>query len=339
MGWTKGLAGLAVALSLGVAGLAPGRASAGPVYDGKDVVLVVPNSVAGLMSRYARMIAPYIAKHSGAKQVRVENRTGAGGLKGTNTIWTADPDGMTIAFTNVPAIILAQLSDSPGAKFKATEFTYLGRAAAEPRVLAVGAVSNLKSIDEVKGLGRPFKYAVQGTDEDFYATSVLADALGFKMQAVTGYEGQADTALAAIKGDVDGFANGWIAVKPMVDNGEARVLAVYYDKRLSDLPDVPLVTELVSDPAKRDVLEAVVTILTMSRGFFGPPGMDPAATKEMRAAIEAALKDPELLAEAKKADMDIVFASGAEQQEKVARVVKASGDLTKVLKEAVAAIQ
>ncbi|MGQ7792132.1 Bug family tripartite tricarboxylate transporter substrate binding protein [Faunimonas sp. B44] len=317
----------------------PGTALAGPVYDGKNVVLVVPNSPAGLMTQYARMIAPFIEKHSGAKMVRVENRTGAGGLKGTNTVWNEKPDGMTIAFTNVPALILAQLADSPGVQFDATKFTYLGRAASEPRVLVVGTVSDIKTMEDIQKLGRPFAYASQGTDEDFYATSVIADVFGFKLKAITGYEGQSDTALAAIKGDLDGYTTGWVAAKPVVDAGEVRVIAVLDEKRLTDLPDVPSVVELATDDSKKSLLSATITIMNMSRGFFGPPDMDPAATEEMRAAIEASLKDPELLAAADKAGVSIIFAPGAEQQEKVAEILAASEDLKSVLKASIAALQ
>ena len=330
--------GLLAACAVTAAAVAT-SAAAGPVYKGKIVTLIVPNSAAGKMTQYARMIAPYIAKHLGATDVRIRNEQGAGGLKGSNHLWNIKPDGMTIAFTNVPALITAQLAGSPGVRFDATKFTYLGRAASEPRVMVVGAGSSVKSAADLKALKRPFVYASQGTDEDFYTMAALAETAGYKLKIVTGYKGNADTRLAVIKGDADGQMTGWIASKGPVKAGDMRVILVMTTERLGELPNVPTALELVTDAKKQQSLKAIVTILAMSRGFFGPPKMDAAATKEMRAAISAALHDPALLAEAKKRAFPLVPADGAEQQEMVKGIVAASGSLTPIFKAAVKSIR
>jgi tripartite-type tricarboxylate transporter receptor subunit TctC len=330
---------LAAACAAAFLAASGGAALAGPVYDGETVILIVPNSPAGLMSQYARTIAPHLAKHLGAAEVRVENHQGAGGLKGANLLWSAAPDGLTIAFTNVPSLIMAQLAGSPGVQFDAAKFTYLGRAAAEPRVLTVGAVSQIGSLADIKALGRPFSYASQGTDEDFYSTAVLADSLGFPLKIVTGYEGNADTALAVIKGDVDGQTTGWIASRGAVEAGEKRVLIFFGEERLAELPDVPAAMELVEDPERKRVLGAAIDILEISRGFFGPPDMDAAATEEMRAAVGATLTDAAFVAEAKKAGLEISYEPGATQQEAVARALAAGEALGAVMKAAVESIR
>lgn len=314
-------------------------ALAGPVYDGKTVTLIVPNSPGGHMTLYARTIAPYIAKHIGAKEVRVENQQGAGGLKGTNNLWNAKPDGMTIAFTNIPTLLVAQLAESPGVKFDATQFTYLGRVVSEDRVVTVGAKSELKTGADVKNIKRPFVYASQGTDEDFYTMVTMADTIGFPLKVVTGYEGNSDTALAVIKGDADGHITSWTATKPAVDGGDKRVILVVGEKRMKDQPDAMTALELVSDPKKKEVLESIITINSLSRSFFGPPKMDAAATKEMRAGIAAALKDPDLLKEAKEKGLLIEPSPGDVEQAKVEKLVSTSKDLTPVFKKALKSIQ
>lgn len=326
--------GLALALILG----AP-ASLADPVYKGKTATLIVPNSPAGQMTEYAQTIAPYIAKHLGARTVRVDNQPGGGGLKGTNTLANSEPDGLTIGFTNIPALVMAQLAGSPGVRFDVTKLTYLGRAAAEPRVVTVGAKSPIRTVDDIKKLGRPFVYASQGTDEDFYSMAILANALGYPLKIVTGYEGNADTSLAVIKGEADGHMTAWTASKPAVESGEKRVLMVVGSERIPELPDVPAAIELVSDPKQKDALVAISNILQMSRGFFGPANMDPAATKEMRAAIEAALKDPELLAEANRKRLPIVYASGEDLQSKVQGVVTSGAELKAPLAAALQSIK
>ena len=316
-----------------------GPASAGPYYKGKTVTLIVPNSPAGMMSRYAHLLAPHIAQKLGASEVRVKNIKGGGGLKGTNVLWKSKPDGLTIGFTNVPALIVAQLAESPGVRFDATKLTYLGRAAAEPRVLYTGAKNPIKNAKDLASLKKPFKYAAQGTDEDFYSVAVFAKAAGFPLTMITGYEGDADSALAVIKGDADGHLTSLTSATASFKSGDTRPLVFFTDKRVSEYPDVPTVLELIKDPSKEAPLAAIVSIVAMSRGFFGPANMNAEATKEMRAAIEATLTDPAVLKEAGAKHMPIVSWPGAEQQVQVKKIVAASHDLTPILKAALKSIK
>ncbi len=335
--WKSAAAGLAAAAILAAVPLA--GAVAGPFYDGKDVTLIVPNSPAGFMSRYAQTLAPHIAKNLGASNLRIDNQPGAGSLKGTNSVWAAKPDGMTIGFTNVPTLVIAQLAESPGVRFDATKFVYLGRVAAEPRLITVGTNSGIKSVDDIRNLGRPFVFASQGTDEDFYTMVVLADALGYEMKIVTGYEGEADTAIAVIKGDADGQMTSWTGSLAQIEAGD-KVPVVFATRERQDVaPDVPTAIELLKDDAKKDQVNAISAILSLSRGFFGPPGMDPAAVEEMRAAIEKTLTDPAIVKEMQEKGMPIVFAPGEEQQKTVEEVFAAGKDLTPVFKAALQKIQ
>jgi tripartite-type tricarboxylate transporter receptor subunit TctC len=333
------LATLAAAALTTLAGFGVSGVRAGPVYDGRTVILIVPNSPAGMMTQYARTLVPFLAKHLGAKDVRVENHQGAGSLKGTNLLWHADPDGRTIAFTNIPTLIMAQLAESPGVQFDAAKFTYLGRVVDDPRVVVVGKAAGFTDIEGLKALGRPFVYPSQGTDEDFYAMAVLADSLGAPIKVVTGYEGNADTALAVIKGDADLHMTSWSSSRGPIEAGDMSPLLIVSSNRIPQAPDVPTAVEVVTDPAKKAGIAAIAQILDMSRGFFGPPNMDAAATAEMRAAIEATLKDPELLALTEKSQMPINYAPGTEQQETVATLTQTSASLTPILKAALASIK
>lgn len=332
--WKSAAAGLAASVMIA------GAASAGPVYDGKDVTLIVPNSPAGMMSQYAQTLAPHLAKALGANNVRVENQPGAGSLKGTNNLWRADADGMTIGFTNIPTLLIAQIAESPGVQFDATKFVYLGRVASDPRLMVVGASSGIKTVDDVRNLGRPFVFASQGTDEDFYTMVVLSNTLGYELKILTGYEGQADTALAIIKGDADGLMTGWPGTAAAIKSGDVVPVVFVTKERHPELnPDVPTAFEFLKDESKKNQLEAISSILALSRGFFGPPDMDPAAVEEMRAAIETVLTDPAFVKDMEAKGMPIVYLPGDEQQELVNQVFQAASDLTPVFKDALAKIQ
>ena len=314
-------------------------AQAAGFYEGKTVTLIVPNTPAGAMTQYARMLAPFIAKHSGARDIRVDNQPGAGSLRGTNMLWNAKPDGLTMAFTNLPTLIMAQLAGSPGVQFDTGKFTYLGSVADDPRVLVVGTVSPIKSIQEVTKLNRDFIYPTQGTDEDFYTMSVLFDALGVKLKAVTGYQGDPDTSLAVIKGEGDGHMTSWATTMPSIKSGEKRPILHIGEKRWPEFPDVPAVMEIVTDEKKQAPLRTIVEILSVSRGFFAPPNTDPQAVADMRAAIGKALADPELLAQSKQRALPLSFYEGSSEQARIARIMQGSTALTPILKSAAQSIK
>src|ERR687894_1524164 len=327
--WIPAAMAASAALLMGLA--APASQAAG-YYEGKTVTLIVPNPPAGAMTQYARMLAPVIAKHLGAKDVRVDNQPGAGSLRGTNMLWNAKPDGLTIAFTNLPTLIMAQLAGSPGVNFDAAKFTYLGSVADDPRVLVVNP--KYKSIEEVQKLNRPFVYPTQGTDEDFYTMSVLFNALGKELKAVTGYQGDPDTSLAVIKGDGDGHMTSWATTAPSLKSGEKRAILHIGEKRYPEYPDVPAVTEVVTDEAKLRPLRTMIEIMSVSRGFFGPANIDPKIVAEMRAGIAKALADPELIAESKKRALPLSFYPGDKEQTRIQRAMDGGKDLAPILKAA-----
>jgi tripartite-type tricarboxylate transporter receptor subunit TctC len=318
--------------------LAIGAAAGAATVRGERITLIVPNSAGGLMARYAHMIAPFIAKHAGADEVRVRIVTGGGQIRGTNTLWFAEPDGTTIGFTSIPSLILAELSGSEAVQFDTTELVYLGRASTEPRVLTVGVHSGIETADDLKNLNRPFVFPSQGTDEDFYSMVVLADALGIELKFVMGYDGNADTAMAVIRGDGDGQITAWRASLGIIEAGDERPVLTLGTERYTPYPDVPTATE-VAPPGSRDAVEAIASMLDMHRGFFGPPNLDPQATDELRAAISAAFADPELIAESERQRLPLIPSDGVTEQGKIARVTAASAVIVPILRAALERIR
>ena len=330
------LAGALAPVAMSVPGR--GYAQANDFYRDKIVNINVAGGASGGHTRYARLIQPFLQKHLGAREVRITNMPGGGGLKAANYIWRAKPDGLQIFFGNASTLILAQLAGSPGATFDPTKFVFLGRATSEPRVLAVGGKSALKSIQDVQKLKRPFVYPSQGTDEDFYTMAVLGDALGFKVKAVTGYEGNADTALAVIKGDGDGHITGWSESQGPIRSGDKHPILMVTSQKSPEYPTIPVITEIASAP-KRATVRAMAAILETHRSYIGPPGMDSQAVAAFRAAVTAALKDPALLEESKKGERPVDPMEGAKQQQVIAEITRASAGLAPILKAAVQDIQ
>lgn len=321
---------------MGVAGRA--FAQGASYYKDKIININVGGNSAGGHARYARLLQPYLQKHSGAREVRITIMQGGGGLKAANYIWRAKPDGLQIFIGNVSTLLLANLAGSAGATFDPTKFTFLGRVTSEPRVLCVGGKSAIRSLEDVQKLKRPFVYPSQGTDEDFYTMAVLGDALGFAVRAVTGYEGNADTSLAVIRGDGDGHITSWSESLGPMRAGDKHPILMVTSRRSPDYAAIPVVTE-IAPAAKRDTVRAMATILETHRSYVGPPGMDAQAVAAFRAAVNAAVNDPALLAESKKSERPLEPLDGAAQQKLIAEMAKASTSLSPILRAAIKSIQ
>ncbi|MQA78028.1 MAG: hypothetical protein GEV10_06040 [Streptosporangiales bacterium] len=307
-------------------------------FKGKRITLIIPNQPGQSMDSYGRMIAPYLNTCLGSSRIDVRNLTGAGGVRGTNQLWRSKADGLTIAFASVPSIILSDLAESEGVTFEAKRFTYLGRVSTEPRVLAVGGKSSLGSVDDLRGLDRPFVFPSQGTDEDFFTMAVLADSLGFPLKIVTGFQGNGDTALAVVSGKADGQITALSDAQPMIEAGDKKPILMVGSERAEGYPDTPTATETVTGDGKGPV-EAIVSMLEMHRSFFAPPDMDETATTKLREAVACALAKPELRDEAKTAKLPLAPLDGGEVQEKVGSVYAENASLAPILKNALESIQ
>lgn len=329
---------LALGAALSMTALVP-QASAEDFYGGKTVTVILPHTPSGGHGHYSRMIQPFLQKHLKAKEVRLEFHPGAGSLLGTNLIWKARPDGSTIGFVVAAAPAMAQLAESPGVNFNYPEFVFLGNAIKEPKAVWVGKDSKFQDPHALANSKEEFRSASQGTDDDFYAMNVIAKTLNFPIKFITGYEGEADIMLATMKGDSDGYMSSYTNQRAAMENGEINMLLVMAPEPIPQVPDAPSVLSLVPDGTDETALRTIMNVQLSGRAFIGPPGMDPEAVKAMRAGIEAALTDPELLAIAKEQQRPIVWVSGEEDQEIAKQIGEGATSLTPILKEAVAQIR
>jgi hypothetical protein len=75
--------------------------------------------------------------------------------------------------------------------------------------------------------------------------------------------------------------------------------------KLPELPDVPSALDLVGDPVKKQVLELILIRQEIGRPVAAPPGVPADRIEVLRRAFDDTMKDPEFLAEAEKAQLEI----------------------------------
>jgi tripartite-type tricarboxylate transporter receptor subunit TctC len=288
-------------------------------FQGKAIRVIVGFSAGGGYDTYARLIARHMSKHiAGNPTVVVDNMTGAGSLIAANHVYkVAKPDGLTIGHF-IGGMFLQQLLGKPGVEFDARKFEYLGVPAQDDFMLAISKASGITSVEQLMAAKTPLKLggisAGSGTDD---LPNLLRAVVGLPVQLVQGYKGTADVRLAFASGEVHGLSNSWQSFratwKKELESGEAFVVLQETLTPHPELPKVPLAINLAKTDEAKKLIRTVVQVHGPTvRPFVVPPGTPKDRVQILRKGFMDALKDPELLAEAKKASLEIKPMDGAE---------------------------
>ena len=322
-------------------GFAIGQASAQEsFYKDKVIKVVVGFSAGGGYDTYARLIARHMGKHiSGNPAIVVENMPGAGSLVSANFLYkAAKPDGLTIGHF-IGGLFIQQLLEKPGIEFDARKFEYLGVPTQDNYVTAVSKASGITNMQQWFNVKSPLKLGgiAPGT-----ATSdiprILISMLNIPAQVVDGYKGTADVRLAFNSGEIQGLNNAWQSFKSTwrqeLESGNVIVVLQHSPKRHPDLPNVPIDIEFAKTTEARKILQAAVHSLgPTARPFVLSPGTPKDRVQMLRKAFADTMKDPAFLAEAKKGNLDITSADGAELEQNVKAVFNLEPSLIPRLKE------
>ncbi|WP_281689659.1 tripartite tricarboxylate transporter substrate-binding protein [Pseudonocardia thermophila] len=329
------LRGFATAVALGtavLAGCSSGAAASGSdaalpacsALEGKPVALVVPYEPGGGYDSYARLLAPYLERGTGAT-IAVENKPGAGGLLALNNLRAERPDGTTIAIMNGVGAGGASLAGAAGARFSLDEFTYIGRVVSEPPLIVTSATGPYQTFDAVRQ-AHGFRWGSTGPGaEDYVTASLLTKVFGIDAEVVTGFPGSGETELAVLQGAIDGMSGNPGSRRAAIEEGTQTPVL-----RMGEQPppwlhaDVPWVRDVPMTDEQRALIDAHLALIEIGRPLVGPPGMDQAATTCWREAMAAAMADPELIAAAEQQERELAFLPGAELDVLVRRILTAS---------------
>jgi tripartite-type tricarboxylate transporter receptor subunit TctC len=299
-------------------------------YQGKSIKVVVGFTTGGFYDRWARLLSRHMPKHiPGGPEMIVQNMPGAGSVVATNYVYSvAKPDGLTIGFPS-NGIYLDQLVGRAEVKFDIRKFGWIGSPVKEPMLLYMRSDAPFKTITDVKNAKEPPKCGSTGTvSSDFILARLLEETLPpLKINTVLGYPGGSEIDLAVEKGEVmcrGMTASPFFGREPFLSwqkKNFVRVLLFTGDKRDERIPDVPTIGEIFDKEKvpenSRRVADVILAAESFGRPIFATPGTPADRIKLLRNAFEQSLKDPELIAEAKKGRMDIDPTTG-ESLEKLA---------------------
>jgi tripartite-type tricarboxylate transporter receptor subunit TctC len=297
-------------------------------YQDKTVELYIGYSVGGGYDTYARLLARHMGKHiPGNPTIVPKNMPGAGSLKLTNWLYAAAPKDGTVFGTVARAAPFDPLFGNEEAQFDAKEFTYIGSANNEVSVCAAMDSSGIRTLEDLKT--KELIVGGTGPTADTVQFPLIVNAvLGTKMKIIDGYPGGNDVVLAMERGEVTGRCGwSWSSVKSekmdWVKDGTVHILLQMSTEKHPDLPDVPLIMDLAQSEDDKKLLRLAFARQALGRPYLAPPGIPADRVEALRAAFDATMQDPEFLAEAAKADLEITPISGAAVEQLVRETYEA----------------
>jgi len=309
-------------------------------YKGRTVELYIGYSVGGGYDIYARLLARHMARHMpGNPVIAPKNMPGAGSLTLANWLYAAAPRDGSVLGTIGRGIAFDPLLGTQGTKFTATEFGWLGSANDEVSVCAAWGKSGITKFEDLYARPVFIGGTGAGADTDLFPKA-MNSILGTKMKLVTGYPGGNDITLAMQRGEVEARCGwSWSSIKSghaqWVKDGTIKLLVQLSLGKHPDLPDVPLIMDLVKTPEQRAILRLVFARQVMGRPFLAPPGLRPERLALLRRAFMETMKDPAFLAEAEKIQLEITPVDGEAVQKLVAEIYATPPDIVRKAADAV----
>ncbi len=310
----KGATATAIAV-LAMAGSASAQ-PAGEFLKGKNVTITIGFSAGGTYDLFGRLVARHIGKHlPGNPTVIAQSMPGAGSFVAANWLYAVAPkDGTAMGIVS-QTIVMEEALKNKGVRYKSTDFNWIGRATSNNEIQVFWHTSKGTSIDGAKTAEIPVASTGPGSPSETYP-KLLNALIGTKYKIIRGYTGSTAGLLAMERGEVDGALTSWNTMKTtrkaQLDEKKAFIAVQYLLKRSPELPNVPAVVELATNDADRQLLTFAAASGDIGRAFIAPPGVAPERIKILRDAFDATMKDPDLLAEVNKAQLDFEPAPAAE---------------------------
>lgn len=214
-------------------------------YPNKPVRWIVPFPAGASNDIVARTIGQKLNESLG-QQFLIDNRPGAGGLVGADTVAKAEPDGYTLLLANAgPSLNNVLLRKNPPYGIK--DFASVAWFGYAPLIIVSASSFPLKNAKDLVA------YAKENAGKLTWASSGAGGTLHIGLayfQAATGikvthvpYKGAAPALVDVISGQVNLMHTSTLSIEPYVKAGRIQVLAVAGPKRQSVIPNVPTLAE------------------------------------------------------------------------------------------------
>ena len=279
-------------------------------YPDRVVKIIVPFPSGGTADAVPRIVGDWLSRKWG-QPVIIENRTGAAGNIGAEVVYRSPPDGYTLLSAPPPPLVINQ-NLYPKLGYDPTKFEPIIVMAQVPNALMVNpntikANSLAELIEYLRQNPSKVTSATQGNGTTSHLTSELFQLMAKVSLRHVPYRGSAPALQGLLAGDVDLMFDNLGVSLPLVEAGKLKLLAVASATRMSSLPNVPTIAELLPG------FEAVAWY-----GIVAPPNTPKAIIDKINADANEALRQPEVQDSLKKLSAEI-FGGSVEKTRKYMR--------------------
>jgi len=258
---------------------------AGQAYPSKPVRMIIPFGAGGATDVVIRIVANKLSEPLG-QQVVIDNRTGAGGMIGTDIAAKAAADGYTVLATGTPHSIVPNLYKKvPYDALK--DFEPVMQVGSQPYGLTVHPSLGVKTLNELIALAKkePGKhnYASSGQGGAMHLFQAMFASMANINIVHIPYKGSGAVRADLLGGQVKIGCLGVSSILPQHKAGLIRIVAVTTAKRSPELPDVPSIAETL--PGYDAALWT---------GLLVPRGTPAAAVKRLHQEVAKLLQAPEV---------------------------------------------
>ena len=287
-------------------------------YKNKKGTMVIGSSVGGGYNQYGRLIARHIQRHvPGNPEFLAKNLPGASGRRALSYIVNVAPaDGLTIGIIGRNAHFdkLMHGKSRKSVNVDATKMVWLGSANSEVSLCVSWRASGIKNLKDASSKGMVIGSSGPNATDTLMAR-ILNQIADTKIKVILGYPGSTEVHLAMERGEVTGRCGlGWASIVSRyyrwIKNKKINLLVQLANKKHPELPNVPFIMDFAKNEQQRQMLRMFTTPNEMGRPFFMREGVPADRVKALQKAFMAALKDPQLLAEAKTMHLAISPLSG-----------------------------
>ena len=219
---------------------------AAQTYPAKPVKIVVPFPPGGPTDVVGRLVATKLGEAMG-QQFVVENRAGAGGTVGSESVSHAPADGYTLLYGSTSTLAMAPSLYRKLGYDPRKSFAPVGLVSSGPLLVAVNAGVPAQSLAQLIALAKEkpgaLNYGSAGNATPPHLAGELFKSLSGSNLTHVPYKGGAPALQAVAAGEVQVIFEGIVTLLPQIKAGRLRALAVTGTARDAALPDVPTVAE------------------------------------------------------------------------------------------------
>jgi tripartite-type tricarboxylate transporter receptor subunit TctC len=222
--------------------------SAAPVaaqeYPARPVRVIIPFPPGGSNDVVGRLISTHLGERLG-KQIIIDNRSGAGGVIGTEAVAKSPPDGYTLLMISLAHAVnpwLYKLTYDP-----IKDFAPIGLLAKGPNVLVVHPSLPVKSVKDLLALAKQKPGDLQYASAGIGSFQHLGGEL-FKLTAGVDllhvpFKGGGPAMVDVVGGHTKVMFSSMVQTVPQIKSGKLRALATGGLERSPVLPDLPTIAE------------------------------------------------------------------------------------------------